>query len=403
MHKHVELKSPKPFEASLKLKSVLSAMIFIGVLAFIVGLMTDPLRTWQAYLAGLFYFLSLAVVGLFYVAIQFLTKAGWSVLVRRIFESFTAYLPVAALLMVVLAVVGGPSLYQWLNPDIIKTMEESDPLLYHKVGYLNPVFFGIRLLVFFGGWLLFQKLIVGSSLLQDKNGDKNIVNTVVPKCVAYIVFFALSYSFLSVDLIMSLEPHWFSTIFGVYLFGGTSQAFFALCILIAIFLIRGGFYNGMVNENHIHDMAKFMLGFTVFWAYIAFSQFMLIWYANMPEETIFFKHRMEGGWAIVSVLLIIFKFVVPFLALLPRWTKRDYNFLIIICSVILITQYFDLHWLIYPNFNDHEVLFSFWEVLIFAGFAGSFGLVVTRFLSKNSLVPMNDPFLQESADHQVQY
>lgn len=399
MHKHVELKSPKSFEASLRVKSVLSAMIFIGLLAFIVCLMTDATRAWQAYLTGLFYFVSLAAVGLFYVAIQFLTKAGWSVLVRRVFESFTAYLPLGAMLTFVFALFGGSTLYKWFKPEYVL----QDALLLHKQAYLNPTFFGIRLLIFFGGWILFQKLIVGSSVLQDKNGDKSLVYSIVPKCVAYIVFFALSYSFLSVDLIMSLEPHWFSTIFGVYLFGGTSQAFFALAILITIYLIRGGYYNGLVNENHVHDMAKFMLGFTVFWAYISFSQFMLIWYANLPEETIFFKHRMEGGWAIASVLLVIFKFVIPFLALLPRWTKRDFNFLSVICVMILITQFFDLHWLIYPNFNDHEVLFSLWEVAIFAGFAGTFGIVVTRFLSQNSLVPMNDVYLQESADHQVHY
>jgi hypothetical protein len=112
---------------------------------------------------------------------------------------------------------------------------------------------------------------------------------------------------------------------------------------------------------------------------------------------------MEGGWAIASVLLVMFKFVIPFLALLPRWTKRDFNFLSVICVMILITQFFDIHWLIYPNFNDQEVLFSLWEVAIFAGFAGTFGIVVTRFLSQNSLVPMHDVFLQESADHQVHY
>lgn len=399
MHKHAELKSPKPFEASLKLKSALFAMIFVGILAFVVCLMTDPIRAWQSYLLGVFFYASLAVVALFYVAIQFLTKAGWSVLPRRIFESFTAFLPVAAGLTLVLAIFGGKVLYKWLNPEYVA----HDELLQHKASYLNATFLGIRLVIFYGGWIIFQKLIVGASLLQDKNGDKNIINTVVPKSIGYIVFFALSYSLFSVDLIMSLEPHWFSTIFGVYLFGGTSQAFFALVILIAIALIKGGFFNGMLNENHIHDLAKFLFGFTVFWAYIAFSQFMLIWYANLPEETIFFKHRMEGEWAIISVMLIIFKFVIPFLALLPRWTKRDYKFLSVLCLLVLMTQYMDLHWLIFPNFNDHDALFSVWEVLIFLGFTGLFGLMVTQFLAKHSLVPMNDPFLQESADHEVVY
>ncbi len=399
MHNHVKVVAPKSFEPSLRLKSTLSAMIFVGAIVFIIGLMNVPERTWHAYLTALFYFTSLAVIGLFYVAIQFLTKAGWSVLVRRLFESLTAFLPAAAGFTIVMAIFGGKSLYSWLNPEYVL----QDALLMHKQSYLNPTFFGIRILIFFGAWILFQKLIVGSSLLQDKNGDRNIVNTIVPKSVAYIAFFALSYSFFSVDLIMSLEPHWFSTIFGVYLFGGTSQAFFALIILMTIYLIRRGHYNGLVNENHIHDLSKFMLGFTVFWAYIAFSQFMLIWYANLPEETIFFRHRMEGSWALASVILMITKFVIPFLALLPRWAKRDYNFLTVICVLILITQYIDIHWLVYPNFDDHKYLLSFWEVGIFAGFAGVFGLIVTRFLSQNSLVPMNDPFLQESADHQVVY
>ena len=157
------------------------------------------------------------------------------------------------------------------------------------------------------------------------------------------------------------------------------------------------------NENHVHDLAKFMFGFTVSWAYIAFSQFMLIWYANLPEETLFFEHRMRGSWAVVSVLLIVLKFIVPFLALLPRWAKRDFNFLTIISLLILITQVLDLHWLIYPNFNEHHVLFSLWDILIFGGFLGLFGLSVTHFLSQNSLIPKHDPFLQESADHEIHY
>ena len=399
MHKHVEIREPMAFKVDVKLKATFSILIFLGVLAFSLCLFKDAERAWQAYLLGLFYFTSLSVVGLFYVAIQFLTKSGWSVLVRRLFESLSAFLPIAAVLTVGLAFFGAPILYKWLQPEyVIK-----DPILQHKASYLNSTFFWIRLILFFGGWLLFKKLIVGSSLLLDRSKEASVLSCMVPKSVAYILFFALSYSFFSVDLIMSLEPHWFSTIFGVYLFGGTSQAFFALMILMTIFLVRGGYYNQMVNENHVHDLAKFMFGFTVFWAYIAFSQFMLIWYANLPEETLFFEHRMKGSWAVVSVLLIVLKFIVPFLALLPRWAKRDFNFLTIISLLILITQVLDLHWLIYPNFNEQHVLFSLWEILIFGGFLGLFGLSVTHFLSQNSLIPKHDPFLQESADHEIHY
>lgn len=399
MHKTVEIKAPKKFEMPVGLKATFAALVVAGVLAFVFSLFQDPTRAWQAYLLGSVYFLSLALVGLFYVAIHFLVQAGWSVNVRRLHEAMAAFLPVSAVLTLILMIFGVGYLYSWLNPEVVA----QDSLLLHKKGYLNPTFFWVRVVVFYIGWLLFSRLIIGGSLKQDQTGDKNLVKSIVPKCVAFILFFALSYSFYAVDFLMSLEPHWFSTIFGVYTFAGTSQTFYAICILTAIFLIKRGYYGGMVNENHIHDMGKYLLGFTVFWAYIAFSQFMLIWYANLPEETIFFVHRMEGQWAVMSIVLIVLKFVIPFLALLPRWAKRDYNFLSIICILVVITQFLDLHWLIYPNFNDREVQLNIFDILIFGGFVGLFGLAFFRYLSKNSLIPMKDPYIEESAAHEVVY
>lgn len=399
MHKTVEIKAPQKFETPAKLKMTFSVLAALGALAFIFLLFKDPTRAWQAYLLSSVYFLSVALIGLFFVAIHFLTQAGWSVNVRRLFEAAAAYIPIAAGLTLILMLFGVGYLYSWLNPETVA----NDPLLIHKKGYLNPTFFWIRVILFFVGWILFSRLIIGGSRKQDQTGDKSLVKTIVPRCVGFIVFFAMSFSFFGVDFLMSLEPHWFSTIFGVYLFGGSSQTFFAMMILATIFLIKRGYYNGMVNENHVHDMAKYMLGFTVFWAYIAFSQFMLIWYANLPEETIFFIHRMEGAWAVMSVALIILKFAIPFLALLPRWAKRDLNYIRIICTLIIITQFLDLHWLIYPNFDAHAVQLNAFDVAVFLGFLGIFGLTFTNYLSKNSLIPMNDPYIEESAAHEVVY
>lgn len=399
MHKTVEIKAPKKFETPMKLKAVFMALAALGALAFVFLLFKEPTRAWQAYLLSSVYFVAVALIGLFFVAIHFLTQAGWSVNVRRLFEACASYIPVAAGLTLVLMIFGAGYLFKWLDPEIVA----NDKLLIHKKGYLNPTFFWVRIILFFVGWTLFYKFITSGSRKQDETGDKSLVKTIVPKCIGYIAFFAMSFSFFAVDFLMSLEPHWFSTIFGVYLFGGSSQTFFALMILVTISLIKGGYYNGMVNENHIHDMAKYMLGFTVFWAYIAFSQFMLIWYANLPEETIFFVHRMEGSWAVMSIALLLLKFVIPFLALLPRWAKRDLNYIRIICVLILITQFLDLHWLIYPNFDDQVVQLGVFDVLVFLGFLGVFGLTFTRYLNKNSLIPMNDPYLEESAAHEVVY
>jgi len=259
------------------------------------------------------------------------------------------------------------------------------------------------MIVFFVLWIAFAKKIVGNSLKQDETGDENLTHKNVPLSVMGILMFVVTYSFFSVDTVMALEAHWFSTIFGVYAFSGMFQSLMALMILILLPLINNGRLKGYVDMNHIHDLAKYMFGFTVFWAYIAFSQYMLIWYANLPEETFFFMPRMQGGWAIVSVALILFKFIVPFFALLPRWAKRTQAHLVAVSVLILVMQFVDLHWLVYPHYNEHEVTMGVPEILIFLGFFAVFMWTVTRFLSKNELVPVKDPRIGESLNHHVTY
>lgn len=398
MHKEVVVKDPSPFEFNSTYKTVCAVLVGLGFLGFVGGLFTDAERTWQAYLMAFFFYISLSLMSLLFLALFHLTKAQWSINVRRMFEAMTAYIPYALVLMVGL-VVGGPHLYKWLNPDIVA----HDALLQHKSAYLNQTFFIIRAVIFFVGWWLFFKKIVGASLKQDKSGEESLMLKVIPYCVAFIAFFALSYSFLSVDLLMSLEPHWFSTIFGIYMFGGSTQAMFAGVILLVLFLQKKGLFNGMVTMDHVHDLGKFLLGFTVFWAYIAFSQYMLIWYANMPEETVFFMHRSVGAWAWVSMGLLVFKFIIPFLLLLPRWAKRTPKYLATICVLILLTQVMDLYWLIYPNFDEHHTLFSWQEVTVFCFFTGLFLFSVFRFLSQNPILPVKDPRVKNSASHTVTY
>ena len=390
--------NPGSVAVSAKLKSIFTVLIFLGVLAFVFLLIKDKSRAWHAYLTGYFYFASIAIGGLFFTAIQHMTSAGWSVNIRRFSESLTAYIPVAAVGAGVL-LIGGPYLYDWFD----KAKAAADPLIAHKTGYLNITFFVIRLVVFFGLWMFFQKKIVGASLEQDKTGDQSLTTKVVRHCVAFILVFALSYSFFSVDLLMSLDAHWFSTIFGVYCFAGLFQSTVATLILMIIYFMRQGKLNGLVDENHLHDLGKFLFAFTVFWAYIAFSQFMLIWYANLPEETIFYQPRSVGGWAKVSVFLIMFKFIVPFLALLPKWAKRSQNHLIAISVLILFMQYVDLYWLVYPNLNQEEVVGNILELFVWGGFLGLFMMAVTRFWSKHAIVPVKDPRQHESNHHHVVY
>lgn len=390
--------SAGPLVVSARIKTVCAVMMFLGVAAFAFTLFKDKDRAWHAYLAGYFYVFILAIGGLFFSSVQHLTKAGWSVTVRRFSEAFTAYLPIAFVGGLVL-LFGGHSLYEWMD----KAHVAADPLLQHKASYLNTPFFVIRLVLFFGLWLWFQNRLVGTSLKQDATGDDNITHSAVGWSIGFLLVFALSFSLFSVDLIMSLQPHWFSTIFGVYCFAGLFQSTMALMILLIIYCSKKGLLTGYVDENHLHDLGKFMFAFTVFWAYIAYSQYMLIWYANLAEETIFFIPRVTGQWMYVSIALLLFKFVVPFLALLPRWAKRKPAHLGAIAILILVMQYVDMYWLIYPNLNDQTVIFGLPEILIFLGFLGSFLFVTFRFLSKHNIVPLRDPRLHEAVHHHVTY
>ncbi len=390
--------NPGPLMVSTRLKSVCLGLFIVGVAAFGFTLTVDKDRAWHAYLAGYMYFFIIAIGGLFFTSIQHVTRAGWSVNVRRFCEALASYLPVAFVFGLIL-LAGGNSLYEWFDHAKV----EANPLLAHKASYLNPTFFVIRLVVFFALWLMFNKKLVGDSLLQDKNGDDSLSEKAVGWSIAFLLVFALSFSLYAVDLLMALQPEWFSTIFGVYCFAGLFQSTMATMILLILYCKKKGLLNGYVDENHLHDLGKFMFAFTVFWAYIAYSQYMLIWYANLPEETIFYLPRVTGDWTWVSAFLLLFKFVVPFLALLSRKGKRNPAYLGTLAVLILVMQYVDLYWLIYPNFNAEKPVFGLPEVLIWAGFGGIFLFMVMRFLSQHNIIPVKDPRINESLHHHVVY
>ncbi|MEN0058634.1 MAG: molybdopterin oxidoreductase, partial [Bdellovibrio sp.] len=384
-HNHVNLHVSK-FEAPAKLKTLSFALVAIGLLTFVVGLMKNQERLWTSYLVAFFFFSCLGLSGLFWVALNNVSKAGWSVSLRRYAEATTAFIP-AILVGGLILLVGFKHLYPWANQEVI----DASPVIAAKTAYLNSGFFVVRLFVFAIGCLIFRYIIVGNSLKQDQTGNDELTNKNISPSVAFIVFFALMFSFFSVDLLMSLLPTWYSTIFGIYTFAGLFQAGVAFLAIVVILMRRHGYVKGYVTEEHQHDVVKYLKGFSIFWAYIAFSQFMLIWYANIPEETEYYIMRAQGGWMGVSLALLIFRFIVPFLALLPRGAKRTDNHVLVVATLVLVMQYVDIYWMVYPNFFEGHVTFGFWEVGIFAGFAGVFLLTIMSFWSKHSLVPLKDP------------
>ncbi len=389
---------PGQFIFTTQLKTIFSILMFIGAAGLVVGLMRDPQRMWIAYLVAFFYFTTLALGGLFFTAVQHVTKAGWSVNIRRLVEAFSAFLPYAAVGAVGL-LFGAPKLFEWFD----KAKVAADPMLAERTAYLSPTSFVIRLIIYFVGWILFSKIMIGQSVKQDETGDDNITNRLVKIAVGFLFFFALSYSVFSIDIIMGVQPDWSSNVFGVYTFAGLFQATMAFTILIVLYLKKHNCLNGYVTEDHLHDLGKFLFAFTVFWAYIAYAQYMLIWYANIPIETSFIIPRTEGLWIPISLLLLIGKFIVPFLALLPRWAKRNPTHLVAVSIWILFMQYIDLYWLVYPAYFKQAPVFDPYEVCLFAGFLGLFLFAVSRFLSRHNLVPIRDPRIQESLHHHVTY
>ncbi|MES2962293.1 MAG: molybdopterin oxidoreductase [Bdellovibrionota bacterium] len=394
----VSIPAPSVYVPSMRTKTIYAVLMFVGVLLFALGLFKDQQREWYAYLTAFFYFTSLAIGGLFFAAIQHVAKAGWSVTIRRLAESLSSFIPIAAIGGAVL-LFGAKDLYIWLDKELVA----NDLLLSGKTAYLNLGFFVVRMVVFFGAMILFRRAIVGHSLKQDQDGQESHTLKNVGLSIAFLLVFALSYSLFSVDALMSLQPHWYSTIWGVYCFAGLFQSSLAALVILIGYVIRKGLARGLVTIEHHHDVAKFMKAFTVFYAYIGFSQFLLIWYANLPEETIFYLSRTQGGWMTATLSLLVFKFAVPFLLMLPRAAKRSITHSSLVACLILVMQYVDVHWMVYPTLNAEHWLFSWYEIGPMLMFAGLFLWSVTSFLSKNNLVPVKDPRIGEAVAHHVTY
>ena len=375
------------------------SLAFVGFLVFSLGLFLDSKRIWFAYLTSSLFVLFLSLGALFFVSIHHISKAKWSVNIRRLMEGFFTYLPIGVLFIFPL-LFSGEALYSWFSPEIVS----QDKILIKKQAYLNWTFFAIRLSVYAFIWLYFAWKFLKFSFKQDETGDEKWSLKSLYHSPPFLILFALSFSFFAIDVLMSLEPHWFSTIFSVYTFTGLFQSFIAALILLIIFFKRKGLLDkSLVNENHLHDLGKYLMGLCIFWAYIGFSQYMLIWYANLPEEAGYYLHRTTGPFMWLSLLLILFKFVVPFLFLLPRWVKRDEKALMIICLIVLIAQYADIYWMVYPQFDYHHIRFSWMEIGMLLGFIGIFLWALLSFFEKNPMVPLKDPGSSKSSSHTVIY
>jgi hypothetical protein len=373
-----------------KTKNLFIAFIIIGIVSFGISLFLDPSRAWHGYVLNYYYFMSVGMGGLFFTGTQHLTNAGWSATVRRIPEALSSWFLPAAILFVPI-LFGGKYVYLWMNAQAVA----ADPLLQLKTPYLNMPFFIIRAVAFFAMWYFLGNQLVRNSLKQETVGGTEISENNVKLSAIFMPLFAILFSMLSFDLMMSLDPHWFSTMFGVNCFANLFLSTIAVVIVIVINMKRSGYFGDTVNENHIQNLGLLLFAFVVFYAYIAFCQFMLIWYGNLPEETSYYLHRWENGWSIYAMYILVMKFILPFLLLLPREAKRNMNYLIWMAYFIILSNWVDLFWMIMPSYSKN-VIAPVLEFGIFFGFIGAFGLTVCHFLAKNPVQPQKDPRVQEA-------
>jgi hypothetical protein len=391
-----------PVQAPLGLKAMLGVFMAIGLITFVTEVRTDPAQTWAAFLINHWVFLGLALAGTLFAAIHYLVGAIWSVVVRRVAEAFTAYLPVAFLAFLALsfgvplvAPPGISEIYVWSVKDVAR-VEHADFMSITKYGWLTPPAWILRGVLYFAIWMFFAWRFRRNSLRQDEGGEAGVTRSNLRLAAPYVLLFAMTITLAGFDLLMSLDPTWFSTIFGVYCFAGAWQSGLAALSIAVVLLRRQGALEGIVTRAHYHDLGKLMFAFSVFWTYIAFSQVMLIWYANLPEETGWMIHRIFTGWGTIGVLVGLFRFAIPFFVLLRQDMKENENVLLAVGAGILLGQWLDVYWVVMPALSPEQVVFGWTEIGVTLGFLGLFGWVVLGFLSRHPVAPSGDPLYASS-------
>lgn len=363
----------------------------VGVILCAVAYFQNSEHFYVSYLTSFSFFLAISLGALFFVMVQHLARVGWSVTVRRTAENLSGNLFVLAILFLPL-LTGVYELFHWSHDDVRAT----DALVQSKAAYLNEPFFYGRTFVYLVVWSLLGWWFLRTSRMQDESRDPALSTRMAKMSTVGLILFGLTLTFYAFDWIMSIDAHWFSTMFGVYYFAGAVVAFYCALILVAAWLQRTGHVRSSINVEHYHDMGKLLFGHNIFWAYIAFSQFMLIWYANIPEETLFFHHRAAEGWKAVSLSLPWLHFALPFLFLMSHNIKRRPALLASAAALLLVMCYVDIYWLVQPYFHHHGPRFGLSDVGALLAIGGFYLFFLVHNMRQASLIPTGDPRLNES-------
>jgi hypothetical protein len=385
----------RPLELGATARTTLIVFAAIGAITAAAGAVMSPERMWASWLLVAFCMLGFGLGGLCFVAMEYTTGAHWSVAIRRVPEAMAGTLPLSAALLAILFIVR-PQFYAWTASGAIG----SGSVLAFKQLWLSRPFFLVRAAVYFAIWIAFASAIRRRSLLQDRDGDHRWSRSNYHLSAAFLVLFGISVSLASFDWLMSIEFRWYSTIYGVYNFAGIFLSGLAAIILIVLWLERAGPLRGIVNESHLHDLGKLLFAFSIFWMYIWFSEYMLIWYTDFPEETSHFVARVHGAWLVLFLANIFLNWVIPFCVLLRRDTKRQRQTLGWVAAIVLVGRWIDVYLLIFPGIVGASPRIGLWEIGLTLGGIGAFGLLLVRNLRSAPSIPIADPQLVDSLQYQ---
>lgn len=394
MSSHEEFKvnyEKKPIPGSiLKIGAILS---IIGAVLVGVSLVVDPTRSSFNSIVMFAFMLSIALGSMFVIALEYVAGAVWSVPFRRIAEGLGLVIFIVPLFALP-GLLNIHTLFHWTHPDVVA----ADAVLKSKAPYLNITFFYVRFIMFFLLWFLFYYLFTSNSQKQDITGDQKHTKRNIVIGALFIPVFAITLTLTAIDWLMSLAPHWFSTIFGVYYFAGTVLAAISMWAILSITLNENGILIKGIKSDHYYSFGALLFAFINFWGYIAFSQFLLIWYANLPEETVWFIARGTGSWMYFSLGLLLVHFIIPYAFLLPQPAKMDPKRVKYAAMWILFAHFYDLYWLVMPTY-DKKGMSPSWMDIAYPVLGIGLILVLFSLWAKNrTLVPIRDPKMQRSMD-----
>jgi len=393
------------FQITQKAKKNIYLLLGIGLVLTLIGVLTGmdshhfSTRLLTNGLIDTFFFFAMGLGALFFLALAYATETGWYASVKRIIEAVAGYLPYGMVLMglvlLIITVMDGAHVYQWMDPEVVA----HDEIIQGKTAYLNPAFFWIRTLIYFSVYLMFLRGFKKRSLEEDKIGGTELHFMNYKKGALFLVFFAVFSSTSSWDWLMSIDVHWFSTLFGWYTFAGMWCTTMVVLIMVTLYLKKQG-YLEKVNDSHIHDLGKWAFATSFLWSYLWFSQFMLIWYANIGEEVSYFQMRIDN-YKLLYFGMFIINFAFPMLILMSRDAKRHAGILTFIGLIILAGHWLDVYIMVTAGSLGPAAHIGLLEIGMALTALGVFILVILRNLTKAPLTPVNHPFLDESIHHEI--